>query len=176
MTITVGTDTYITLADARDYANDFANSQLPQNDVEAEKILKQAAVALDRIYGARYLGRKSTSSQPMYWPRTFDTGMEDYSDGFMVKDSDGNPADLSNYPVQLGYAQVELALLSLSGTSVYTQPAPAIISESKKLDVLEKQLQYANSNGYKEDYLYKVSLILRPLLKRSGSVLMTRGA
>lgn len=178
-TLVLGTDTYITLTAARTYCITYGGS-LPVVDADADSLLRKATLAIDRIYGNRYLGRKINASQPLYWPRTYVQGnMNNYDDGFFILDSDGNPADLSSYPVQLGYAEVELALLIQAGTDIYAQPQPVLSSERKKVDVLEKELAYATGSGqtgYRTQPLYEIGLILRPLLTSSGTYTMQRGA
>ena len=176
--ITVGIDSYISLIDARQYCTDNDLDLLPTDDAEAEKLLKRASKALDRIYGNRYLGYSSTTTQTLYWPRVFATA-QPHAEGetwFYVVDSDGNPRDLSGIPRELGWATTELSLMLQNGDNVYEQPYPELKEEKNKIDTLESHKVYNLPNGYSEDPMYSIKLILRPLLKTTSTgVTMTRG-
>lgn len=179
-TLVVGTDTYITLDDARTYAATYSYTQLPTDDTVADKLLRQATLALDRIYGNRYIGTKQQSNQSLYWPRVF--GSENTYEaefGFVIVDSDGNPIQFDVIPENLGWAEVELALLQQAGVSLYAQPPAAIIKERDKIDVLETESTYGvrgSGTPWSEQPLYNVTLILRPLLKPVGQYQTYRGA
>lgn len=175
--ITVGVDTYISLADARTYCSDNALDALPSDDAQAETLLKRAAKALDQIYGKNYIGQKKLSST-LYWPRDFAYAQPHYTDEYIwIVDSDGNPRnDLASIPAELGPAQTEMAVKLQSGEDVFAQPAPGLLSERSKLDVLETEKTYKSNTGYSNDPLYKIKLILRPLLVApTTSVSITRG-
>lgn len=177
--ITVETDTYISLADARAYVSANALTPLPLVDSEAESLLKRAAVTLDRIYSNRYLGMKETIEQPMFWPRIF-AGLTPRGTGEWpgnVVDSDGNPRNFQQVPVEMGQAQVELAVMLAAGTDPYRQPEPFLSAERNKVGSLEQEKQFKSAIGYRADPLYKITLILRPLLANpTGQVAITRGA
>lgn len=179
MAITVGTDSYISLSDARAYAVSAGLATLPLLDADAETLLKQATTALDRIYGGKYLGMKATIEQKLLWPRTF-AGMVPHGTGewpYILVDSDGNPRDFSGIQPELGYAEVEMASMLQAGTDIYTQPLPFVSMERNKVSALEQEKQYVGAQGYRSDPLYKVALILRPILnKNTGSLSITRGA
>lgn len=178
MTITVGTDTYISYADAVTYATNNGLT-LGATQPATETLLKNATVALDRIYGAKYLGQKETMGQPLGWPRLVGTG-QPHGEGewlYVTYDSDGNPRDFSGLQPETGYAQVELAALMQAGTDVYAQPLPTVSAFTNKVASLEESKTLANSQGWQQNPLYKISLILRPLLViSSGSIPITRGA
>lgn len=182
MTITVGIDTYITLDDARAYVQTFGLAPLPTNDTDAEALLKRATISLDRIYGNKYLGQKEYIDQPLAWLRLMSMTPTPHYIGewpYVTYDSDGNPRDFSNFDSlpELGWAQTELAVLIQAGTDIFAQQAPAITESTYKVEKLEETLKYANKNGYKEDFLYKIATILRPLLRaNSAGIPMTRGA
>jgi len=179
MTITVGTDTYISLADARAYVTATGLAALPAVDADAEKVLKQATQTLDRLYAGKYLGMKATIAQTLQWPRTF-AGMVPHGVGewpYIYVDSDGNPRDFNNLQPELGFAEVELAVMTMAGVDPYAQPDPFLSMERSKVSALEQEKQFKGTQGYRADPLYKISLILRPLLTQStGSVAITRGA
>lgn len=181
MTITVGTDTYISLVDAQAYATNNGLT-LGANDTATETLLKRATVALDRIYGAQYLGTKATEAQSLAWPRNFINSDVNYPHFagewlYVTVDSDGNPRDFSGLQPETGYAEVELAALIQSGTDPYAQPDPFLSQIRQKVATLEEEKQFKASQGYRTNPLYKIALILRPLLKMStGSIAITRGA
>lgn len=177
MSLTLGTDTYITLLDARTYCSDNDLATLPDVDADAEKLLKRAAKALDRVYGNKYLGYASVASQPLYWPRTLATVPHGTGETWSYTvDADGNPRDLSGIPRELGYAATELALMLQNGDDIYTQPYPFLKEELNKIDTLESRKVYSNVSGYSEDPLYSIKLLLRPLLKTADNgVTMSRG-
>lgn len=181
MTITVGTDTYISLADAKTYATNNGLT-LGATDGATETLLKQATVALDRIYGNQYLGMKATTTQSLAWPRNYINGELNYphAEGewpYVTVDADGNPRDFSGLQPETGYAEVELAALIQSGTDIYAQPEPYLTQIRQKVSSLEEEKQYKGAMGYRTDPLYKVALVLRPLLRNStGSINITRGA
>jgi hypothetical protein len=179
MSLTLGTDTYITLTDARTYCSDNDLATLPDVDADAEKLLKRATKALDRIYGNKYLGYASVASQPLYWPRTLASANTAHGEGevwLYTVDSDGNPRNLTGIPRELGYAVTELALMLQSGEDVYTQPPPSLKEEVNKIDTLESRKVYNSANGYADDSLYVIKLILRPLLKTADNgITMSRG-
>jgi len=176
--ITVGVDTYISLANAQAYAS--ANGlTLGANDSATESLLKQATVALDRIYGNRYLGEKDTASQPLAWPRLVGSGRPHFEGEslYVTYDSDGNPRDFSGLQPETGYAQVELAAMVQASVDIYAQPAPAVSAFTNRVASLEESKTLANAQGWQQNPLYKISLILRPLLENnSGSISITRGA
>lgn len=179
MSLTLGTDTYITLLDARTYCSDNDLATLPEVDADAEKLLRRATKALDRVYGNKYLGYASVAGQPLYWPRTLATAVTPHGDGeawLYTIDADGNPRNLTGIPHELGYATTELALMLQNGDDIYTQPFPFLKEELNKIDTLESRKVYSNVSGYSEDPLYSIKLLLRPILKTADNgVTMTRG-
>lgn len=181
MTITVGTDTYISLADAQSYAA-AQGLTLGANDTATETLLKRATTALDRLYGNKYLGIKQVETQALAWPRFYISSQNNMPHGqgewlYQTYDSDGNPRDFTGIQPETGYAEVELAALIQSGTDVYAQPLPAIVFERSKVGSLEKEIHTTDNRSYMVNPLYKISLILRPLLTNStGAIPITRGA
>ena len=179
MAITVLTDTYISLADARAYVTAAGLTPLPAVDADAEALLKRATTTLDRIYGAKYIGMKATIEQPLAWLRSF-AAQQPHGTGewpYVAFDSIGNPRDFSVLQPELGYAEVELAVMMQGGVDPYVQPDPLVTQERNKVGSLEQEKQYAGSQGYRVDPLYKIALILKPLLvSSSSSISITRGA
>lgn len=99
MTLTVGTDTYATLAEADAYAA--ARSWTDWDaltDAAKEARLTEAAVYLDTSYA--WKGSITSTAQVMSWPRTG------------VVDGEGRVLATDAYPDRLKAAQIELARLA----------------------------------------------------------------
>lgn len=99
MAITVGTDTYATLAEADAYGaargwTDWA----ALTDAAKELRLTDAAVYLDTSY--TWKGIVASTAQPMAWPR-----------GGVI-DNEGREIPSNVYPTRLKHAQIELARLA----------------------------------------------------------------
>lgn len=172
----VATNSYITLADARQYALE-QGLDLPQVDADAITLLTRAAKALDRRFAGRYLGVKAKAANAMQWPRLVGVVGNYRGDGEVWNqqiDSDGNPRDLSLIPVELGEAQVEMALYIDAGADALLGNADAIKSESTSVGDLTTSVTYANSSAPTSQF-NTVYVILRPLLKQNTGLKMTRG-
>jgi hypothetical protein len=178
MALTLGTDTYISLEDARTYCTNMGVGPLPTEDADAEALLKRAAKALDRRWGNRFIGVKSSLSQAMAWPRDVAVTGAYRGQGeswAYTLDSDGNPRDFNSIPVEMGEAQVEMALFIEAGEDPLQQNAPTMSEYSVTVDVISETKKYAHS--YQQPAFYNVLVILRPLLvPTSGSISATRGA
>lgn len=157
--ITVGTDTYISTADAASYIALMGLASLS----DAEPLLKRATQSIDRLYSGRYIGTKASITQPLHWPRI----VQDDTD------ADGNIRDFTSIPVDLGQATVELALLIDAGSDVFAQPDPMLISESVQVDVIKQTREFASA--YASNVHHKVSLALRALLVSPSTVRLVRG-
>lgn len=179
MALIVGTNSYISLVDAQTYAAQNGLT-LGANDAATETLLLQATTAMDRIYGNRYLGQKQTEGQPLGWPRLVSNYQNPHYEGewsYVTVDSDGNPRDFSGLQPETAWAQVELAALQQAGTDPYAQPNPTLKRLKQKVSSLEEDKEFANAQGFQVDPLYRVTLVLRPLLRVStGSIPITRGA
>ncbi len=171
MALNYPTDTYISLEDAREYA-DVMGLSLPTDDADAEALLKRSAIYLDRLYGARYIGNRTNSSYLLYWPRTV----------LSYYDSMGNyRADLTytSVPVELGQAQVELASMMYDDFDPFVQPEPQVKMVREKLGAIETTMEYADSSGYASSPFYKLDVLLAPLIRTgnvSKRITSTRGA
>lgn len=178
MALTVGTDTYISLADARQYCTDNDLEALPEDDTEAEKLLRRAAKALDRRWGNRYLGVKATLAQTLAWPRDVAVSGSYRGQGeswMYTLDADGNPRDFNDIPAEMGEAQVEMAVLMQNAADPLQQNQTPVIEKSVEADGVSISKKYATPS--QEPAFYRVLIILRPLLKPiGGSISATRGA
>ncbi len=97
MTLTVGTDTYISVTDANTYFNGRLNSSVWISPYQ-EQALRMACKALDR---ENWIGTLATTMQALCWPR------------LGVTDKDGRSIDPTVVPQAIRDAQCELALKML---------------------------------------------------------------
>ena len=169
--LTVGTDSYIAVADAEAYIAAQGLDALSDPEV----LLKRATLAIDRIYGARFIARKILTTQPLAWPRSEGYSYTVDENGyFYFIDSDGNPRNTNLIPAEVQQATVELAVMMDAGTNPYTQPDPFVKDESVQIDVIKTSSTYASNIGHKSDPLYLITLVLRPILKNGGSIKFVR--
>jgi len=159
MAITVGIDTYASTAEATDYCTLVGIDQLGS----AEASLKQATIAIDRLYGARFIGVKEQLDQPLHWPRRPTASNIDQSTDWFIVDSFGNYRNFTGIPTEVKQATIELAVMIEAGTNPYAQPAAQVTDETVELDVIKTSKKY--STGYAAEPLYKLSVILASLLQ-----------
>jgi hypothetical protein len=102
MALTVGTDTYATLAEADAYASARSWADWAAlTDAVKELRLTEAATYIDTSY--TFKGTITSSAQVMAWPRTG------------VVDSEGREIAADAYPTRLKEAQIELARIASAG-------------------------------------------------------------
>lgn len=101
MTLTVGTDTYISVTDADTYFGNrlYSTAWTGADSGDKEKALRMAAKALDR---EAYAGTVTSQTQAMAWPRSG------------VLDLAGREIDGATVPTAVIDAQCELALAYLT--------------------------------------------------------------
>lgn len=146
MAITLGTDSYSTIAEANAYLA--LDDRAIPDDTYGENLLKRATQAIDRIYGHRFIGQR-TSTNPLHWPR--DLAAYSNTNRYLEK-----------IPTELKQATAEMAVLIDSGIDPYEQPTPASRDESVSVDAISVSSTYVAP--FTEKPLYKVELILKPLL------------
>ena len=150
MTITVGTDVYVSLADADTYWSNKNNSTWSAaSDADKEKALRVATQFLDGAF--TYIGVMTDFEQPLAWPRSnavIHTG--NYA---------GAVYDVDEIPQKLKDANCELALECLSGRILPAKERGGAIKR-EKVDVLE--VEYSDFAPSKKTYDF-VALILRGL-------------
>ena len=101
MTLTIGTNTYLSLADADQYFLDRGNTDWSgDTTANRESALIKAVDYLDNQY--KFKGNTSVYDQVLSWPRAG------------VSDGDGRIIGSTEYPTKLKNAQCELALNALS--------------------------------------------------------------
>jgi hypothetical protein len=145
MPITVGTDSYISLADANTYLASFGPADAV---LTTEEALKRATKVIDRLYRGQFIGSKTDDAQPLEWPRSGDTTI----------------------PAVLGEATAEIAYSIESDASFkpYAQPSPLVKKESVEVDVVKTTFEYANGSSGTDPY-YAITVILAPVLSTTGS-------
>lgn len=148
--LVIGQNSYVTVEEATAYIAE----QGLDNLSSAETMLIRAGTALDRLYGSRFYGCREVQTQSMEYPRS------------VLGD------DLQIYPKVLKQAQIELAVLIDSGVNLYAQPEPVIIKETNEIDVLKETKEY--KQAYSTNFLYKISLILAPIIRNANIIRLVR--
>jgi hypothetical protein len=155
MVLVVGTDTYITIAEANSYWSDRNNSIWSAAiDADKEKALRESTQYLDNAYS--YIGTHPLDTQLLAWPRNSAFVLSGNLKGVLY--------DSNVVPPQIKAACAELALDALSGRLRATQERGGAIKR-EKVDVIE--IEYSDFAPSQKTFDF-VTLILKPLL-RSGS-------
>lgn len=147
MALVVGTNTYADEAHAAEYIALMGLDDL--SDPEAS--LKRATRSLDDIYGLRFAGEPTDSEQPLAWPR------------------DGS----TSIPHHIADATVELALMIEQGLNVFAQEDPLITSSTVAVGPITEAINYAIP--FKQDHLYRISMLVRGHLVSTSTVRLVRG-
>lgn len=160
MTITVGTDTYLSLSDANAYWSKRNNSVWSDaSDADKEKALIEATQYLDGAYS--FIGRLNSVTQPLAWPRV----------GAIV--TSGNFKDRliqsDEIPSQLKDATAELALEALSAR---LDAAQENVISKVKVDVIE--VEYADFAPSKKSFSFVTRLLNGLIIGGSNSVKLAR--
>lgn len=155
MAVTVGTDTYLSVADADTYWSNRNNSTWDgASTAEKEKALREATQYIDGAY--QFIGVITSSSQLLAWPRAGAVILRGNMAG-AVFDSD-------EYPPQVKNACAELALECLSARLVPAAERGGAI-KSEKVDSL--QVEYQDWAPSRKTYDF-VTMLLKPVLKSGG--------
>ena len=123
MALTVGTDTYISQAEADAYHVSMGNTGWPTTSTAEvialkEASLRKATAFLDSIGRGKWKGRKATADQSLAWPRT---GVID-EEGYEVSESD--------IPTAVAVATCEAALRFYVGDDLLADTSNNVASES----------------------------------------------
>ena len=152
MAIVVGTDSYISVAEADTYWANRNNSVWADAATpDKEAALRESTVYLDGHYA--WIGVIEDTDQVLGWPRTG------------AVDNEGRT--LSDVPTKVEDAEAELALQSLSGALV-----PALSQDdvrTKKEKVGEIEVEYFDNSKIGRVYNF-VDLLLTGLYEPSGNV------
>jgi len=160
ITLTLGTNTYITLADAETYHTTYGNVDWTSTvDDEAKKLaLVLATQAVDLLYGQKFLSFVSVETQPLLFPRA----------SFYDNDARYH----TTYPTSLKNAVCEIALMSLLGADILPMASAAqnVKAESIQVGGISINTQnYKANEGESFEGFRKVDILLRPILRQQGS-------
>jgi hypothetical protein len=171
MALILGQNTYCTEAEAAEYIDLVGGDELS----DAEPLLKRATMAIDRLYGAQFIGRKQNTTQALQWPRTGYGVPIAYDQGYYTTDADGNPRDLNVIPLEVKQATIEMAMiLDAEEYDPYTQPEARLESSSVQIAVIKVDSTFKSGTGYAADPQYKIRLVLRPILEPAGMIRLVR--
>lgn len=170
--ITVGQDTYVTVADANAYLSGMGYDELDAN--LDEQLLKRATKAIDRKFGNRFLGVKTLSDQPLYWPRfaTDQTSVYQYNAyGDLVQWTS------TTIPTELKEATAELARMlgdQENPFDPYAELDGAVKQKSESVDgAVSVSYTYATPVMSRGNQWNTLEIILGPLLGATRGVAAT---
>lgn len=162
MTVTVGTNVYISVAGADTYWSERNNSTWSAATTAAkEKALREATQYIDGAY--MFIGELTSLTQSLAWPRS---GAVITSGNFRDKDFDSD-----EIPQKIEEACAELALEALSAN---LRPAEDRNVKREKVDVIE--VEYLDFAPTYKTYAF-VSMLLKGLViggSNSNSVKLVR--
>jgi hypothetical protein len=127
-------DSYATLSEYQSYAAAMGWI-LSGTDATDEQNLRRAAVVNDASYF--WVGLRVTVDQALQWPR------------YVSQDVDGFPVSSDSIPAPVKRAQMEMAYL-LQGGNDPLEVRTGVVSERKKVDVIETETQYSGEAGAKQ--------------------------
>lgn len=169
MAITVGQDTYSTVADANDYLTLHYGTTLSDDTATAEALLKRATTAIDVLYGERFIGVRTTDN-PLEWPRF----LNEFGKAEVVIGYSNTGRALENpVPREVKNATIELAYSISQGVDVYAQPAPVLKQESVDVGDVSRTLVFQDS-GYMANFLHRVKVIIAPVLRSTGGLRLVK--
>jgi hypothetical protein len=171
--IEVGQDTYVSLVDANTYL-----AKMGYDPLADEALLVRATKAIDRKFGNRFMGVKTLSSQPLYWPRfiTDQSSMYQYNAyGDLIQWTS------ETIPTELKEATAELARFLDAGFDPYEQQEPGVKSKSESISgAVSVSTTYAGVFVERGVEWNTLEVILGPLLGAprgiASTISMGRGA
>jgi hypothetical protein len=175
-------DSYATVAEADAYFAARGIGAWTGTDVAKEAALRRATSYLDNQYQGRWIGVRTKLEQSLAWPRS-DGTRERYTTTlfFPLLDVDGAPIGTDEVPRKVKQAQIEVALLTLTGVKVEPtlERGGRIKSISKGVGPLQKSVTYMDGAPAVDRYL-AVEGLLRGLVTStpgasSGMVKLVRG-
>lgn len=106
MSLTVGTDAYVSVADCDAYHTALGNTSWTGLDAAKEVAIRKATLWIDNAYRGRWKGIRCDTTQPLAWPR------------WDVTDEDGLYVDSATIPTAIANATCEAALRIIAGTDL----------------------------------------------------------
>jgi len=156
MAIVVGTDTYLSIADADTYWSKRNNATWSGADAaDKEKALIEATQYVDGAFN--FIGTQKTDNV-LAWPR-FDVYIRKGNFAGVSYDSDTIPPQIEN-------AVAELALQALSARLIAVKDRGGAVKR-EKVDVLE--IEYLDHAPTGKTYTF-ASMLLKPLLISTGNM------
>lgn len=157
ITITVGTNSYVSLVDAETYHTTYANTDWTGlTDDEAKKqALVLATQAVDLLYGTKFMSILASSSQALLFPR--------------LQFTDNNGRLVSGIPSCLANAVAELALKQLNGDDIFPTANTTGNVKAESITVGGISIRtdkYAPASVEAYEGFNKVEIMLRPVLKQ----------
>lgn len=133
-------------ADARGHA-------YPSEDSEIQSALVRATGFIESAYRLRWKGKRTSTSQPLAWPRTG------------VRDEDGVELDDDTIPQQVIDAAYEAARRVLEGVDLQPDtPGRAVTSESVKAGPVETTTSYSDKGSGRPSFI-AIDTLLSGLLR-----------
>ena len=163
MAFTVGTNSFVSLADADAYFLDRVNATwAAATDANKQAALIRATDYLVQKYTGRWKGSITATSQALPWPR------------MGVVTADGITISSSSIPTAVENATSEMALRALSNENLFADIGPGSENlKRNKVDVLEKE--YFQGASTQNTYTI-VSGILKDYVVNTGNgIPITRG-
>lgn len=187
MTLTVGTDSYFSIAEADAYfsARGVTAWASATTDVK-EQSARKGTTYLENQYRGRWKGYRAEQAQVLAWPRVGDGGDSRFrlaGESFIVRgliDLDGFEIPTNEVPLQVKTAAMEAALLAVSGVTLEPrlERGGQIKSISKGVGPLSKSVTYMDGAPSVDRYTV-IDGLLRGLVKSapgatSGNVSLVR--
>lgn len=155
MAVVVGTDTYLSVADADTYWSNRNNSTWSAADTaDKEKALREATQFIDGAY--EFIGAITSSTQVLAWPRVDAEILRGNMKGVYYNNT--------TIPPQIENACAELALEALSVRLRPVEEKGGAVKR-EKVDVIE--IEYQDWAPTKKSYDF-VTMLLKPLLRSGG--------
>jgi len=154
ITLTVGTNTYVSLEDADAYHTAYANTDWAGTDELKKQALVLATQSVDLLYGSKYLGILADQAQALLFPRQ------------SFYDNDGR--NISGIPTSLKNAVCELAMMQLNDIDIFPVASTATNVKDETLKVGGISISttnYRSNEGETFDGFRKIDILLRPILK-----------
>lgn len=155
-------NSYSSVADADSYVADHGADTVwsAASDDDKETALILGTQFIDLLYATRFKGVKENNENALCFPRmgcTDEDGYDIYSDVV---------------PNKIVYAAIEAAVRSINGDDFLAmQSNPGLIkSETKKIAVLEKSIEYVHGKD-QEPYYPRIEALVRPFLKGSDRIM-----
>jgi hypothetical protein len=154
-TSVAGANTYVSLADAREFALD-RGVTLPADDPTASALIIKAMDYIES-FRSQYQGTKTSSTQSLQWPRN-------------CVEIDGDPFPNDSIPAELIAAECQGVMEIFAGADLQANSGGQMV-KVEKVDVIEQQFMTAAEMGSATGMTInftKINALLEPLFKDGG--------